>query len=129
MLQLIYVSTSRPGAVIDLDDILDRSRRNNRRDAITGLLHHRGRRFLQALEGPADRVEVTYARIAADPRHFAIVILSRRDVVDREFGDWSMAVDDGSDPAGMVARVAALVEHAAPAVRGTFEGFAAMRAA
>ncbi len=127
MLQLIYVSTARPGAVVDLEDILTVSRRNNRRDGITGLLHGNGRRFLQALEGEPDRVEAAFARISADPRHFALVILSRRDVVVREFGDWAMAVDDGTGSA--IAQVAALVENAAPNVRGTFEGFAAMRAA
>lgn len=127
MLQLIYVSTARPDVAIDLDQILACSRRNNRRDGITGLLHANGRRFLQALEGDAARVEAAYARIAADPRHFALVLLSRRVVAAREFGDWAMAVDDGTG--GVVAQVAALVEGAAPGVRGTFEGFAAMRAA
>ncbi|KQM88584.1 activator of photopigment and puc with BLUF domain protein [Sphingomonas sp. Leaf23] len=129
MLQLIYVSTARSGSTIDVDQILAVSQRNNRRDGITGLLHHRGRRFLQALEGAPDMVEKTYARIAADPRHFAIVILSRREVAAREFGDWAMAVDSGRDTDRIVAQVASLVEHASPGVRGTFEGFAAMRAA
>ena len=127
MLQLVYVSTARAGATIDLDHILACSERNNRRDGITGLLHHRGRRFLQALEGEAAMVAATYARIAADPRHFAMVVLSRREVAAREFGDWAMAADDGSG--GVVVQVAKLVEGAAPSVRGTFEGFAAMRAA
>ncbi len=127
MLQLIYVSTARNGELIDLDDILAISRRNNRRDGITGLLHVKGRRFLQALEGEAEQVEKAYARIAADPRHFALVVLSRRTVGSREFGEWAMAADDGTG--GVVAQVASLVEGAAPSVRGTFEGFAGMRAA
>lgn len=127
MLQLIYVSTARSGAAIDLDEILARSRRNNRRDGITGLLHVKGRRFLQALEGPVGKVEQAFARIAADPRHFALVILSRRTIEAREFGDWAMAEDDGSG--GIVAQIATLVKGATPSVRGTFEGFAATRAA
>lgn len=127
MLQLIYVSTARNGELIDLDDILAISRRNNRRDGITGLLHVKGRRFLQALEGEAEQVEKAYARIAADPRHFALVVLSRRTVGSREFGEWAMAADDGTG--GVVAQVSLLVEGAAPSVRGTFEGFAGMRAA
>ena len=127
MLQLIYVSTARAGATIDLDQILACSQRNNRRDGITGLLHHRGRRFLQALEGEPALVEAAYTRISADPRHFAMVVLSRREVATREFGEWAMAVDDGTG--SIVAQVAKLVEGAAPSVRGTFEGFAAVRAA
>ncbi len=127
MLQLIYVSTARSGVAIDLKDILARSRRNNMRDGITGLLHAKGRRFLQALEGEPATVEAAYNRIAADPRHFALVVLSRRVVEAREFGDWAMAHDDGKG--AIVAQVAALVQNAAPSVRGTFEGFAAVRAA
>lgn len=127
MLQLIYVSTARNGEAIDLDDILARSRRNNRRDGITGLLHVKGRRFLQALEGEDAVVEAAYARIAGDPRHFALVVLSRRSIGAREFGEWAMAADDGSG--GVIAQVATLVEGAAPSVRGTFEGFAGLRAA
>lgn len=127
MLQLIYVSTARKVGTTDLEDILVKSRRNNRRDGITGLLHAKGRRFLQALEGEPAKVEAAYARIAADPRHFALVVLSRRTVTDREFGEWAMAADDGSG--GVVAQVATLVEGAAPSVRGTFEGFAGLRAA
>ena len=129
MLQLIYVSTARPGASIDLQDILARSQRNNKRDGITGLLHARGKRFLQALEGDADKVEATYARIVADLRHFALVVLSHRPITTREFGEWSMAIDDGQGDDGIVARVTTLVENAAPGVRGTFEGFAGLRAA
>lgn len=127
MLQLIYVSTARRGDAVDLDDILAKSRRNNRRDGITGLLHVKGRRFLQALEGEAAQVEAAFTRIAADPRHFALVVLSRRTVGTREFGEWAMAADDGSG--GVIAQVATLVEGAAPSVRGTFEGFAGLRAA
>ena len=126
VLQLIYVSTARNGEAIDLKDILAKSRRNNRRDGITGLLHVKGRRFLQALEGEAAQVEAAYARISGDPRHFALVVLSRRAVTTREFGDWAMAADDGSG--AVIAQVAKLVEGAAPSVRGTFEGFAGMRA-
>ncbi|MEH3039004.1 MAG: BLUF domain-containing protein [Sphingomonas paucimobilis] len=127
MLQLIYVSTVRNGEAIDLHEILATSRRNNRRDGITGLLHVKGRRFLQALEGDPAKVEAAYARITGDSRHFALVILSRRSVAAREFGDWAMAADDGSGD--IVAQVATLVKGAAPNVRGTFEGFVGLRAA
>jgi hypothetical protein len=68
MLQLVYISTSRE-PITDrlLDDILSTSRRNNDRAGVSGLLVAGGRRFLQALEGPAAAVLATYARIAADP--------------------------------------------------------------
>jgi len=87
MLQLLYISTAR--APIDAamcDDILAASRRNNLASNITGLLVAGQRRFLQALEGPAAMVRATYDRIAADPRHYGCVILSKRIVEQRGFG-------------------------------------------
>jgi Sensors of blue-light using FAD len=123
MLQLIYVSTIRPGVEVSLAQILHVSRLNNRRDGITGLLHANSRRFMQALEGEEGLVDAAMARIERDHRHFALVVLSRRPIEIREFGDWSMAHDDGTDHDGVVQRICQLVENAAPGVRGTFEGF------
>jgi len=54
-----------------------------------------GKRFLQVLEGPSGAVENTFERIRRDTRHRAQVMLSRRTVGRREFGDWSMAFRDG----------------------------------
>jgi hypothetical protein len=131
MLQLVYVSTvcqSMSGK--EPTDILAVSRRNNARDAITGLLYSDGTRFLQALEGPADKVEAAFARIRRDDRHRAIVLLSRRDVSEREFGEWNMAHRfAGTDGEAFVAQVAALAATASPSVRATFEGFASVRRA
>lgn len=129
MLQLIYISTPRRKILpADLAEILATSRRNNRRDGISGLLFFDGTRFLQALEGPEDRVQTALARIKADPRHFAIVTLSKREVAAREFGDWEMASRGPADSADtMVARLDALAANASPAVRATFDGFAKVR--
>lgn len=138
MLQLVYVSTAR--AAVDVSgrsdvetpvpNILRVSRSNNRRDAITGLLHFNGKRFLQALEGEPALVEAAFERIRQDPRHFAVVILSRREVATREFGEWAMAHQERSiDHDAFVARVANLVRNASPSVRGTFEGFVGLKAA
>jgi hypothetical protein len=129
LLQLTYISTPR-GAVTapELAAIVDKSRRNNRRDAITGLLFHDGTRFLQALEGPDGKVRAAFARIKADPRHLGVVILSERQVEAREFGEWEMAsraVTDSED--ALVARLSALAAKAAPAVRATFDGLARVR--
>ena len=131
MLQLVYVSTARPGAgPTGYQAILDVARRNNRRDGITGLLYADGKRFLQALEGPEAAVEAVFARIQADPRHRAIVLLSCRAVETREFGDWEMAhLTTAAERDALVERVRDLVSRATPAVRGTFEGFAAIRRA
>ncbi len=91
MRQLVYISSASPGFdPSGVAAILRISRMNNRRDDVTGLLLFDGKRFLQALEGPADRVEATMLRIAADDRHRASVILSDRVIARREFGSWAM---------------------------------------
>lgn len=128
MLQLVYISSAVGAA--DTATILAASRRNNAAADVTGLLFADGKRFLQALEGPAFAVERTYARIAADPRHRALVVLSRRDVTEREFGPWAMAEHlAGGDTAALLTRVDALTAAAAPGVKATFTSFARLRLA
>jgi hypothetical protein len=98
MFQIVYISTSREMPTAQtLDSILTSSRRNNAECGVTGLLLSGGRRFLQALEGPEAEVRATFERILADPRHFAIVQLSRREIKQRQFGDWAMAYNAGGE--------------------------------
>lgn len=134
MLTLIYISTARreitPGMC---DGILAASRRNNPVDDITGLLVAGQKRFLQALEGPEDKVRAAYARIAADPRHFACVVLGERATEQRLFGDWAMAYAagrDAADDASLEDIVAALVAPLDdPDLRAQFTGFAQLNGA
>ena len=128
MLQLVYISTAT--SVATTADILTISRRNNERDDITGLLYADGKRFLQVLEGPEAAVEAAFARIGADPRHRAVVRLSRRRCAAREFGAWRMAErlpDEGG--AAFVERVDALIAGASANVRATFDGLVRLRQA
>lgn len=130
--QLLYISTARPpaGGVIDPDSILIPSRHRNLREGVTGLLFHDGRRFLQVLEGEAAAVTATFARIRQDPRHRAIVTLSRRTIAAREFGAWAMAWQTvGQDGEAALAQLTELSAGADPAVRETFLGFAGLRRA
>ncbi|MDQ0249595.1 hypothetical protein J2W22_001642 [Sphingomonas kyeonggiensis] len=128
MLQLLYISSARKNEVIDLDQLLAQAQRNNARDEITGLLYTDGRRFLQALEGPKTAVEDVFLRIIADPRHHALVLLSRRETTRREFGEWSMArrsFQETQDQFG--GRIAALCRDTDPSIRGTFAGLVDVR--
>lgn len=98
MQQILYISTAR--AVLtsaEIDNILSRSRRNNRRDDLTGLLVVGQRRFLQVLEGPSLMLDAAYGRIRADPRHFALVELSRKSIESRSFPDWEMGHQDAGN--------------------------------
>lgn len=128
MLQLVYISSA--VGTVDTGPVLAVSRRNNGRDSITGLLYADGKRFLQALEGPADKVEATFARIQLDTRHRALVVLSRRTIEVREFGMWEMAArTPGQDGEAFLSRVDALIGKVDPNVRATFEGFARIKRA
>lgn len=130
MRQLVYISSVRPALASTFEPgaILTASRRNNARDNLSGLLFFNGRRFLQALEGTDTLVDATFARIQADPRHYALIVLSMRQIETREFGQWAMAYREAGDMAGdlALARVERLVGNAAPSIRGTFEGFAGL---
>ncbi|WP_375404741.1 BLUF domain-containing protein [uncultured Sphingomonas sp.] len=129
MLQLVYISTAR-GQVMasDIQRILGASRRNNTRDGISGLLFFDGVRFLQALEGEEAAVTTTYERIHTDPRHSGVVVLSRREVPTREFGQWAMASRTALEgESAMLERVGALVADASPIVQATFTSFAEIR--
>jgi hypothetical protein len=123
--QIVYISTARfdPDAAM-LDSILTASRRNNRRDELTGLLVVGGRRFLQLLEGPPQVLDRAYERIRADDRHFALVQLTRKPVVERCFSNWEMGFEQLGDVplAKMVERLTERVSD--PSLRAQFRGFA-----
>jgi len=124
--QWLYISTVTPNQSVALDDILRISRRNNSAVQVTGLLMFNGKRFLQVLEGPSAAVAATYARISIDPRHRAPVILSRKTVAVREFGEWSMGFKDGKGCNGSVLfdKICAKVKSVSPGLQAELIGFA-----
>ncbi len=66
------------------------SRRNNARDGLTGALAVNEGWFLQVVEGSATALDRLLRRLAEDPRHTDLEVLSRRPVSGRLFPDWSM---------------------------------------
>lgn len=125
MQQLVYVSTSRSErpSLLELESILSASRRNNARDSLTGLLIVGGRRFLQVLEGPAEQLDLAYARIKRDPRHFALVELSCKPMTKRSFPDWDMGYEAGQgDLSELVHQLTSMIED--PSLQAQLRGFA-----
>jgi hypothetical protein len=129
MIRLTYISTARSR----LDEtataaLLATSQHNNRRVGLTGLLLFDGVRFLQALEGEAEPLLATFARIKADPRHRACVELGRAEVDARGFGQWDMAwqrVDGGDSRATLIETIDRLVAQVPdPNTRALFTSFA-----
>jgi uncharacterized Fe-S cluster-containing MiaB family protein len=73
-----------------LHNLLRAARRYNAIHGITGvLLFHRGS-FLQVLEGTEPEIERLFRSIQRDPRHRQMRVLSRCDIIRREFETWTM---------------------------------------
>ena len=91
LVRLMYASrateTVRPEV---LSAILKKSTQNNPATGVTGVLCFSGNIFLQVLEGGRSQVSSLYNRIAADPRHSDVVLLSYEDIAERGFAGWSM---------------------------------------
>ncbi|TLP36977.1 BLUF domain-containing protein [Arcobacter arenosus] len=74
----------------ELEEILEKSRINNQKKDVTGLLIVKGRTFLQCLEGEKDDVLSIYEKISNDERHTNIIDLFEEDIDERLFPQWSM---------------------------------------
>jgi len=88
---LIYISTAvRPMGQEDLVEILTKSRDNNFRNKITGLLLYADGNFIQVLEGSHEDVLSTYYSITMDVRHKNVIKLISDPLNRRVFPKWSM---------------------------------------
>lgn len=92
MIRLIYVS--RVGRTVRFEDaeaIARGAAARNTKNGVTGLLLYTPSHFIQVLEGEPTVVEATVTRIAADPRHEGLRIVSRTLIEERLFGLWAMS--------------------------------------
>lgn len=93
LLQLTYISDIPPTlSPADIVQIHQQAEINNQRLALTGLLLHTKRHFMQLLEGPAAVVHARYEIIAADPRHQHVRVISERPIPSRQFPNWHMGL-------------------------------------
>lgn len=124
--QILYISTVSPSEMVNLNAILAVARRNNSANDITGLLMFNGKRFLQVLEGPSEAIDATFERIRRDPRHRGQVLLARKTIPQREFGDWSMGFRDRAqeDSGAVYETICAKVADANPNLRAELTAFA-----
>lgn len=91
MISLTYASrATQPFANQDLRALLEKSRTNNERRRLTGMLLHKNGQFMQVLEGDEADVTEAYGIIAADPRHTEARTLLSETIDARQFGQWSM---------------------------------------
>ena len=93
LVRLMYASrTTAPLDPEAMQALLRQCKENNPTQGVTGLLCHCSSNgiFMQALEGGRSAVNRLYNRIAADPRHTDVLLLSYEDITERRFAGWSM---------------------------------------
>ena len=91
LVRLMYASRANEAVRQDtLQAILKKSTSNNPGVGITGVLCFSGEIFLQVLEGGRMQVSALYNRIAQDPRHRDVVLLSYEEIEERSFAGWAM---------------------------------------
>jgi hypothetical protein len=93
LVRLMYAS--RAADSLDTEElaaILKKSKENNAAAGVTGVLCHcfNADIFLQVLEGGRNAVSALYNKIAQDPRHREVVLLSYEEIGERQFSSWSM---------------------------------------
>jgi len=112
MYRLVYISSpTREMNDDEVHDLLRRAKINNDRDGITGILIYDRRRYLQYLEGDEAKVEATFARIAIDPGHRAIIRLQSGTTSRRQFPGWAMAAKMSADDRSLKDSVERLVQN------------------
>ena len=93
LVRLLYASRAAESVHADtLAAILKVSKEHNHAAGVTGVLCHcaTSKIFMQVLEGGRGAVSALYNRIAQDPRHRVIVLLSYEEIGERSFSGWSM---------------------------------------
>lgn len=92
LVRLIYAShMTRACRPKDIMDIVEVSRKNNKRMGVTGALCFSSKGFLQCLEGPREAVNELYRRIVQDTRNVDCALVSYEPIRYRKFREWTMA--------------------------------------
>ena len=93
LVRLMYASRAAEGLTPEaVGAILKKSTTNNPAQGVTGVLCFSGAVFLQVLEGGRSQVSRLYNRIARDPRHADVVLLSYEEIAERSFAGWAMGL-------------------------------------
>lgn len=90
--QIVYASQASESLTeAHILEILRSSQTRNNQVKVSGLLLFTDRQFLQFIEGPPEEVKALFARIAKDPRHHDLRILSEASSDKLLMPTWAMA--------------------------------------
>jgi hypothetical protein len=93
LVRLLYVSQPvGPVTTTITTLILEKSKSNNKKENITGVLCQGSGLWMQVLEGERSQVNALYSRIMADRIHRNVELLSMEEITKRRFSEWSMAL-------------------------------------
>lgn len=95
MHRLVYASESNirlgeSGVDLEIGRILSKSKRNNPKRSIGGVLYFGDDHFFQVLEGDESDIRNLYQIIERDTRHQNVRIILQESTESPMFGDWSM---------------------------------------
>lgn len=97
LVQIIYISHStfeNADAINKIEPnvvrILAKSRINNRKNGLVGVLYFGDGAFFQCLEGDETAVNTLFSKIEQDPRHRDVKLISKKYVSKLSFPDWAM---------------------------------------
>lgn len=97
LIQIVYISRSTfaptkitTGIEPNVARILAKSRVNNRKRGLVGVLYFGDGCFFQCLEGEKEIVESLYKTLEQDDRHTDLKLLSSKPIVQCSFSEWSM---------------------------------------
>lgn len=97
LIQLIYISRSTflpaeptNGIEPNVARILLKSRANNKKNGLVGVLYFGDGCFFQCLEGATEAVDTLYKKLLIDTRHKDLKVLSRKSIDSLSFSNWSM---------------------------------------
>lgn len=97
LIQLVYISRSTfvpekltGGIQPNVARILLKSRANNEKNGLVGVLYFGDNNFFQCLEGEQSAVEKLYEKLLLDPRHKDLQIIVKKPIDTLSFSNWSM---------------------------------------
>ena len=97
LVQIIYVSRSSVNATANFTGIepkiariLAKSRLNNRKNGLVGVLYFGDGCFFQCLEGSEVEIDKLYDKLLQDPRHNSLKLISRKQITHLSFTNWAI---------------------------------------
>jgi hypothetical protein len=92
LIHVICVSAASPDiSEYDTVEFLNRARKANRQNDVSGLMLYMGGCFLLLLEGEAAKVDLASSAIFSDEREMRMIL--REPIAEREFPEWIMGFE------------------------------------